>query len=373
MTELLFGAGIMALGWSLRGQFGHLKGALIPGACAAVLLVAVLSKDKVLFNRPWIYILGPIGFSVGGHMGYGKLVESLIQSPEFPSLVSWAQIFFIGALWGGIGAACLAFGMRRPVLSVLDAGVISFVLLIWTLFLGVMNWESYEKYFFSAGFGLFILYGAWIRSRRIVSQWGIAGFFSWGFAFAAAVLLLRLGETGYFGHGWPWWRLRDQWIGAFGGMGLVLLAKLWSFSHQQGEAPILEVNGSRDASSVLRPALLFFFGWIPLLNLVPTFYEWFTDYSLPATGRAGIFVAASAIVTGWLILQVIVQTRKLSGFPKEEAIRTSLVVWIWLLIAAAITKAVWVRGWNAWEDGFTLLLILGVMVSVRIANRRLVD
>ena len=56
-------AGIwMSLAWSLRGQFGHLKGALIPGAFAALLIALSAPHEKWRRAFPFAVILGSFIF-----------------------------------------------------------------------------------------------------------------------------------------------------------------------------------------------------------------------------------------------------------------------------------------------------------------------
>ena len=105
----------LALAWPLRGQFGHVPGAAIPGAFISLVLVFFLPAADREKRTGAALVLGTAGFALGGALGYGSLIDSLLAFSRFRDILpGLLQLFLIGGVWGGLGASFLAFAFPSP-------------------------------------------------------------------------------------------------------------------------------------------------------------------------------------------------------------------------------------------------------------------
>jgi hypothetical protein len=109
----LFVALAVGLGWGIRGDFGHLIGAMYPGA-ALGLGLAYVSGQRSLFL--WMPILGAvagIGIGSGGSMSYG-ILHGYAQA-DTPANYSYGLVtlFLQGSAWGTFGGAMIGLVLER--------------------------------------------------------------------------------------------------------------------------------------------------------------------------------------------------------------------------------------------------------------------
>lgn len=352
---------LMGLAWPLRGQFGHLKGALIPGALAAVIVALAAPRPVRGQSFGLAVLLGGIGFSLGGHLSYGPLIEEILARPSLgASLSEFATLFFVGALWGGLGMSFLSFAVDRATLRERDLLLLLTLGLFWWIVLGLLNWEDYDLTLYTLGFWVLLTYNFLVKKSKAVSYFSLLGFLGFGTAFVLAVLILFWGETGVFGNTWPWWRLRDQIIGVLGGIAVWL-----GFQVSQ---KAFSLAASREASDFLRRAqkwgFLFYLVYIPAVN---------TSNALGGFEK-GISVIHAYLVRGALTLLLgltaVILLRLFSVKPslleRPNVARTlvySTVIFVWYLSAAAIGKSLAACGLGCWEPAFTLFLASDILLT----------
>lgn len=101
----LFVAWAVGLGWAIRGDFGHMLGAMFPGA-ALGLAFCYVSGQKNLFR--WAPILATgTGFAIGqgGYMSYG-ILHRYAQADTFVNYsYGFLTLFLQGGCWGVFGCA----------------------------------------------------------------------------------------------------------------------------------------------------------------------------------------------------------------------------------------------------------------------------
>jgi len=134
----------MASGWGIRGSFGHSRGAMMPGAMLGLSL-AICSRRTDWWQRAAILgLLCAIGWGFGGTSSYGRLIHYSMQADWTTSLYGYGSLFIVGALYGGIGAACLALALtaRRSFLEA-SLGPLFLTYSLWLLleWLGVKRWS----------------------------------------------------------------------------------------------------------------------------------------------------------------------------------------------------------------------------------------
>ncbi len=139
VSTILLVALSLALGWGIRGNFGHETGAMVPGALAAI-AVCLLSGRKDWRRRVAFFgFFGAVGWAFGGSMSYGQVI-GYTHSGHAPSqLWGFAGLFVIGFLWAAMGGAGTALpavadrkwltGLFRPICWVF---AILFILLIFS-------------------------------------------------------------------------------------------------------------------------------------------------------------------------------------------------------------------------------------------------
>lgn len=109
----LFVALAVGLGWGIRGDFGHLVGAMYPGAALALGLAYVSGQRSLFLWMPILAALSAIGIGSGGEMSYA-LLHGYAQSD---TLVNYAYGFFTlflqGSAWGTFGGALIGLMLER--------------------------------------------------------------------------------------------------------------------------------------------------------------------------------------------------------------------------------------------------------------------
>lgn len=337
----------MSLAWALRGQFGHLKGALIPGALAASMVAILLDSKAWKKAVAPSLVLGSIGFSLGGHMSYGKLVEKIVLAQNFfIPFAPGSKIFLIGALWGGLGLTFLGFGFSERPFRGSDFILFSFLALFWFVPLGIFNLERWDLFLYAFGFILLHAYNFWIKKSEIVFTFGLAGALAWGGAFLFAVLLLFLGEHHAVpkAWGWAWWSLRDQILGFAAGMGLGFAAKRLS-----------SLSPARPRSEGLQKiGFIFYLVFIPLVNTIGVIRYWKERAGSPT---AFLLYGLAICFFALLFFLLLTKGRALGSEVRlERTLILSTLGFIGYMVALATAKQT-LFGGPGWEKAHTIFLI----------------
>lgn len=120
IVRSLFVALAVGLGWGIRGDFGHLLGAMFPGA-ALGLGFAYVSGQKSMFRwAPVLGAIGALGISTGGAMSYG-ILHGYAKSDTF---INYSYGFFTlilqGGAWGCFGCALLGLALEKEPFKALE-------------------------------------------------------------------------------------------------------------------------------------------------------------------------------------------------------------------------------------------------------------
>lgn len=360
LLDSLLAALLMSLGWSLRGQFGHLKGALIPGALAA--LAVALIRRGPLARREFAptVLWGALGFSLGGHLAYGRLIDGVLASPGLLACgLDLLRCFLIGAVWGGLGLTILAWGLSEKGRSRMDFFLLSALGLILIVVLGILKWEAWDLCLFAACWAALQLYNIAFKKSHTVAVFGAAGFWGFGAAFLGSVLLLYAGHHGLFGRGFPWWALRDQILGFFGG-----LAVAWAASRG---AP-----SSSSTVSLERGGLLFYAVFIPAVNAANVFLHWIVKQPLPSFSLwLAMFFPVAALLVSLALFLLFYDPAMFSGPLLDRAIFWLSCFFMTFLSVLASAKETLPAGWSRWEPGFTLFFVFTLLVTPIMASRLL--
>jgi hypothetical protein len=134
----LFVALAVGLAWGIRGDFGHLVGAMYPGAVLALAFAYVSGQRSLFCWMPIVAALSAPAIGAGGMMSYAVL-HGYAQSDTFINYAyGFLTLFLQGSAWGTFGGALIGLMLERKPMrtnewlglsgSVLFAGwMISFV------------------------------------------------------------------------------------------------------------------------------------------------------------------------------------------------------------------------------------------------------
>lgn len=289
----LAGMGI-ALAWSLRGQFGHLKGAMIPGACFALMPAFLMKDENWRESAGQALILGSAGFAVGGHIGYGALFDAVAHASAFGEVKKefW-QLLGIGLIWGALGGTFLGFAFSEKHLGRLDLQVLVSVLFAWLFLLGLLNLEQWDLLFFTAGLLVLHAYNFFHKKSSIVWMLGLAGALALAAGFLFSAILLTAGYAGYLGRGPAWWVLRDQTLGfTAGSLFWIMISGLRDFRFRRRSAVNIMI--------VQRAGFLVWLSVIPLINTWNVVTHWLISRPLeqiwPYAALCGAFLLAGGCI-----------------------------------------------------------------------------
>jgi len=109
----LFVALAVGLGWGIRGDFGHLVGAMYPGAALALALAYVSGQRSLFLWMPILAALSAMAIGSGGSMSYA-LLHGYAQSDTFVNYAyGFLTLFLQGSAWGTFGGALIGLMLER--------------------------------------------------------------------------------------------------------------------------------------------------------------------------------------------------------------------------------------------------------------------
>jgi len=115
----LLAAFAMAYGWAYRGTVGSEPGATVPGALLGLTLCLGSGRHDWRRRVAVAGLFGAIGWAWGGSLSYMEQTFYTL-SGSFPDvLYGYSMLFFLGALWAGIGGGVLGLALTEPI-SVLE-------------------------------------------------------------------------------------------------------------------------------------------------------------------------------------------------------------------------------------------------------------
>lgn len=94
-----------AIGWGIRGNFGHEHGAMIHGTLVGLAIVIVSGRPDWWRRAAYFAAFSAIGWSFGGSMSYGKVLAYTHSRDSWTVLYGFASLFVIGFLWAAMGGA----------------------------------------------------------------------------------------------------------------------------------------------------------------------------------------------------------------------------------------------------------------------------
>jgi len=109
----LFVALAVGLGWGIRGDFGHLVGAMYPGAALGLALAYVSGQRSLFLWMPILAALSGLAIGAGGSMSYA-ILHGYAQSDTFINYTyGFITLFLQGSAWGTFGGALIGLMLER--------------------------------------------------------------------------------------------------------------------------------------------------------------------------------------------------------------------------------------------------------------------
>jgi hypothetical protein len=117
IARSVFVALAVGLGWGIRGDFGHVVGAMFPGACLGLALAYVSGQRSLFLWMPVIAGLSAFGIGVGGSMSYG-ILHGYAQADTLVNYsYGFLTLFLQGSAWGTFGGALIGLVLERKPLT----------------------------------------------------------------------------------------------------------------------------------------------------------------------------------------------------------------------------------------------------------------
>ncbi|ODT98005.1 MAG: hypothetical protein ABS79_06600 [Planctomycetes bacterium SCN 63-9] len=143
----MFVALAVGLGWGIRGDFGHLVGAMYPGAALAMAFAFVSGQRSLFLWMPVLAGLSALGIGLGGQMSYG-ILHGYAQSDTLINYsYGFLTLFLQGSAWGTFGGALIGLVLERKPMRTGD----------WLGYLGsifIAGWITYYLVVIVIGFDI---------------------------------------------------------------------------------------------------------------------------------------------------------------------------------------------------------------------------
>ena len=219
---VLFPALAGAMGWGIRGQYGHETGAMIAGVLIGLTLLLLFGRGAKVEEGARAAALGAVALGIGGSMTYGQTIGLTQDRVLVGNWEAWRWgmlgLAIKGAIWSGFAGLFFGLGFGRSrvgwrdvlgLLAAVETGFEVLVppLLVVLLLLALGCLDAFSGFIAAATFGIACLVGGGITTGDDVR--GLLGL--WVLAFAAplassAARPFRRRKTGHLDR---WNRLVD--------------------------------------------------------------------------------------------------------------------------------------------------------------------
>ncbi|WZO98309.1 hypothetical protein EP7_005369 [Isosphaeraceae bacterium EP7] len=207
----LFVALAVGMAWGIRGDFGHLIGAMYPGAALAMALAYVSGQASMAAWMPVLAALAALGIGSGGTMSYGMLHGYAQADIPVNYAYGFGTLFLQGSAWGTFGGALIGLMLeRRPMRTadwlalaacILGGGWVASFLVVDVLGFQINPPRNNGSIgYFGAAIGQI----AWLvaSDRRMGLRGAVLGYVGFGLGMAGGRLLGNLANVGQVPYGY---------------------------------------------------------------------------------------------------------------------------------------------------------------------------
>lgn len=219
----------VGLGWGIRGDFGHLIGAMYPGVALALGFAFVSGQPALYRWMPLLAAVSGIGIGAGGTMSYGILHGYAQADTLINYSYGFLTLFLQGSAWGTFGCAMIGLLLEKKPLKTEEwlgyAGTVLFG--GWVTSAIVVNWLGFDinppRNNGSIGYmGAAIASMIWLAANRKASglRGAILGYVGFGLGMSLGRLLgneanVLEGVTGWSINHWNVMETSCGFIGGF--------------------------------------------------------------------------------------------------------------------------------------------------------------
>lgn len=132
----LFVACAVGLGWGIRGDFGHVLGAMYPGACLGLGFAYVTGQRSMFRWMPIVGGLAGLGIGLGGMMSYG-ILHGYAKSDSFVNYsYGFATLVLQGGAWGCFGCAIVGLLLEEKTVRATEwlSGIVTVLVFGWVFY-----------------------------------------------------------------------------------------------------------------------------------------------------------------------------------------------------------------------------------------------
>ena len=99
----------LAIGWGIRGNFGHEYGSAFAGCLAAMAIALLAGREDWQKRLPYFAFFGALGWGFGASQSYMQVMSYAESGHAISQWYGYMALFVIGFLWAGMGGAGTAF------------------------------------------------------------------------------------------------------------------------------------------------------------------------------------------------------------------------------------------------------------------------
>ncbi len=306
----------IAVGWGIRGQFGHERGAMIPGVLGALAVALVTCDGRKLNRVAALGVAGGLGMAIGGAMSYGSIAGSL-GKPGF-HLICTILLLFKGALWGGFAGGVFGMMLGNTSYGWKDVWVAPVLIALYLLTASFLPAGGLSGGDGTWGMTLsLLLFLAWLRfvkRDRAALLFAVCSAAGFGFGFPFGSWLCVFGER--TGIPIDWWKVAEMSWGLCGGLSWGLAAYVLD-EDLVGPKPV----------QWRMPAWLglIYIAWlVPLWNGYNTMTYWVVERKAMPQAALGLYLCAALLL---LVAAILVWRRR----PPRTDLKTTAILFTWVL------------------------------------------
>lgn len=311
----------MALGWGIRGQIGHERGAMLAGVLGALAVLLVTPDRRKRLRFAWVCLGGGIGLAIGGSMSYGTVAGSL--GKPGCALLCTSLLLLKGAIWGALGGGGLGMALSDVRYRVRDA--------LWLLPLAAIyltagawhpdsEWSRYDNTWGLLAAG--VAFAAWLRfvkRDRAAFFAAAASAIGFGIGFPLGSWCCVYGER----TGMPidWWKVAEMTWGLCGGLS-------WGVAVRVMDEDAVSPPEPRHAW----PAALgiIYAAWfVPLWNGLNVFTYWGLERRAMPEGIVAVYGLLAAAALAALIFWM-----RLADWRTWDETQTAKALMVWVMTSA---------------------------------------
>lgn len=378
----VFVALAVGLGWAIRGDFGHLIGAMYPGAALGLGFAYVSGQRRLFRWMPVVATLTGLGIGAGGYTSYG-LLHGYAQSDTVLNYgYGFFALFMQGGVWGVFAGAAVGLLLERTEPRAIDwAGAVATVFLTGIVFQFLVTTvigfhvnpprSDASVGYVGGAMGLF----AWLvmTKKRCAFKGALFGFLGFGLGMSLGRLLGNLANVAQepFGFTINTWNVMEMSVGLIGGFIFTfgMLGKRAPDRMEEPPAPALAAVG---AAYVL--SLILILHRVTRIEAVKRLGEWtdsFTKYGYanPQNYAQGTLRALDLLCAAGVVLTVLwlyLHYRDQRRFAWYPVLALSLELLLFQNLAALYFFYPRVAGQINMHNVFWVLFaLMGVYILVR--------